>query len=72
MSTKTCYGQAADVLDRLACCLEVETGARNIDQIMNGSILPLLSQEILQRMSEGDLPPTLTLDVNEDAEFEVT
>ena len=34
-------------------CNEVESGARNIDHILTGSMLPALSREVLQRMAEG-------------------
>jgi type VI secretion system protein VasG len=34
-------------------CKEVESGARNIDHILTGSMLPALSREVLQRMAEG-------------------
>lgn len=52
-----------------ARCLEVETGARNIDHIMDGTILPLLSQEILSFMAQGELPETITLSVSEEGHF---
>jgi type VI secretion system protein VasG len=34
-------------------CKEVESGARNVDHILTGSMLPALSGEVLQRMAEG-------------------
>lgn len=34
-------------------CTEVETGARNADHIITGTLLPDLSNEILSRMAEG-------------------
>lgn len=59
-----------EVVDRIAeRCQEVETGARNIDHIMNGSILPMMSGEILVRMGEGELPPEMSLKVSESGEF---
>ena len=36
-----------------ARCTETETGARNIDAVLAGSILPTLSRRILQRMTES-------------------
>ena len=36
-----------------ARCTETETGARNIDAVLAGSILPTLSRRILQRMTEN-------------------
>jgi type VI secretion system protein VasG len=49
-----------------ARCTENETGARNIDAILNGNVLPRMSQEILARMSEGGMPKKARLDVAED------
>jgi type VI secretion system protein VasG len=34
-------------------CKEVETGARNVDHILTGTLLPEVSREILARMAEG-------------------
>ena len=50
-------------------CTEVETGARNIDHIMNKSLLPLLSQQLLSIMAEGEMPDAMTLDVDEKGEY---
>ncbi len=52
-----------------ARCTEVETGARNIDFILRGTIMPLMSQEILSRMSSGAQAAGVTLDVDEAGEF---
>ena len=35
-------------------CKEVESGARNVDHILRGTILPLVSSEILTRMAAGE------------------
>jgi type VI secretion system protein VasG len=35
-------------------CREVESGARNVDHILRGTIMPLVSQEILRRIASGD------------------
>ena len=53
-------------------CTEVETGARNIDYILSGNIMPRMSQEILAHMSEGDLPSAVALDVDKDGSFKMT
>jgi len=37
----------------LARCTEVDTGARNVDHILNGSLLPRIAEEVLGRMAEG-------------------
>jgi type VI secretion system protein VasG len=61
-----------EVVDQIATrCTEVETGARNIDHIMNGTILPLMSREILSRLSEGAMPSEAHLDMAEDGSFKI-
>jgi type VI secretion system protein VasG len=37
----------------LARCTEVDTGARNVDHILNGTLLPAVADEVLGRMAEG-------------------
>jgi type VI secretion system protein VasG len=34
-------------------CTEVDSGARNVDSILNGSLLPELAQHLLTHMAEG-------------------
>jgi type VI secretion system protein VasG len=70
---KTRLSYSPAVVEQIAArCTEVETGARNIDHIMNGTILPQLSRDILARMSEEALPPEIKLDVAEDGGFEIS
>jgi type VI secretion system protein VasG len=37
----------------LARCTEVDSGARNVDHILNGSLLPEVADSVLARMAEG-------------------
>jgi type VI secretion system protein VasG len=37
----------------LARCTEVDTGARNVDHILNGTLLPEVAESVLARMAEG-------------------
>jgi len=61
-----------DVVDQIASrCIEVETGARNVDHILRGTVLPQLSREILTRMSIGEPAAEACLSVAEDASFTV-
>jgi type VI secretion system protein VasG len=67
---KLSYSQ--DVVEQISArCTEVETGARNIDYIMTGSIMPRMSQEILVRMSEGEMPSEVRLGLKEDGSFKI-
>jgi type VI secretion system protein VasG len=64
---------ADSVVDQIAArCTEVETGARNIDYIMSGTILPRMSQEILTRMSTGDMPSAVRLDMDATGGFRIS
>ena len=37
----------------LARCTEVDSGARNVDTILNGTLLPEIADSVLARMAEG-------------------
>lgn len=59
-----------EVVDQItARCTEVETGARNIDYILNGNVLPQLSQMILEKMGTGDMPDKVNMDVDKEGQF---
>jgi len=56
------------VVEQIAArCTEVETGARNIDHIMRGTILPQLSREILARLGDESMPSEVFLEVKDGA-----
>ena len=58
------------VIETIAArCTEVETGARNIDHIIRGTLLPQMSTNLLQKMSEDDLPEKLTVGIGESGDF---
>ncbi len=66
------FTYAAEVVAQIADrCTEVETGARNVDYIMNGAILPQMSRELLARMSEEALPAEVRLSPAEDGAFKI-
>ena len=68
---KLFYSQ--DIVQQIASrCTEVETGARNIDYIMTGSIMPRMSQEILARMGQGEMPSKIHLNLDPEGSFEIT
>jgi type VI secretion system protein VasG len=61
---------APEMIDTIANrCTEVETGARNIDHIITGSLLPMLSTALLEKMSEGPLPGGVRVTVGEGERF---
>ena len=47
----TCDDSVVDTV--LARCTEVDTGARAVDHILNGSLLPVLADHVLGRMAQG-------------------
>jgi len=55
-----------------ARCTEVETGARNIDFILKGTVLPLLSNSLLESMAKNTNPAKAKLDVDAAGEFVAT
>lgn len=42
-------------------CLLPDTGARNVDSLLNQQILPVLSQQLLTYMAAKQKPQSLTL-----------
>jgi len=49
-----------------AACLLPDTGARNVDSLLNQQILPVLSQQLLTHMAAKQKPKSLTLEWNDD------
>jgi type VI secretion system protein VasG len=66
------YGMTTDIDESLydaltAACLLPDTGARNVDSLLNQQILPVLSQQLLSHMATGQKPQRLTLSWSEEA-----
>ena len=55
----------------LARCTEVDTGARNIDHLLNGTLLPALAAQMLGRMAEGKPIQRVKVGVNAKGDFSV-
>lgn len=69
---KMAFTYTGEVVDQIAQrCTEVETGARNIDYILHGTILPKISREILAGMGAEGMPSSVTLGLAEDGSFAV-
>ncbi|ELN0132791.1 type VI secretion system ATPase TssH [Raoultella planticola] len=65
------YGLITCIDDRLydvltAACLLPDTGARNVESLLNQQILPVLSQQLLTYMAAKQKPQFLTLGWSED------
>ncbi|MEM8985877.1 MAG: type VI secretion system ATPase TssH [Pseudomonadota bacterium] len=50
-------------------CTEVETGARNIDHIINRNLLPKISTQVLEMMGEGRSPERLSVGLDDAGAF---
>jgi type VI secretion system protein VasG len=50
-------------------CTEVESGARNVDNILTNSLLPDISRQILGRMAEGEKQHSIHVGIGEDGNF---
>jgi type VI secretion system protein VasG len=51
---KASFTHDSSVVDTVASrCKDVESGARNVDHILTGTMLPAISREVLNRMAEG-------------------
>jgi type VI secretion system protein VasG len=50
-------------------CTEVESGARNVDNILTNTLLPEISKQILGRIAEGEKPKSIHVGIGEDGSF---
>jgi len=53
----------------LARCTEVDSGARNVDHILNGTLLPELAEKVLARMADGVGLRRVRVTTGEDGRF---
>lgn len=53
----------------LARCTEVDTGARNVDHILNGALLPEIAEQVLGRMSQGESIAKIRVTAGKNGEF---
>ncbi|MFH7766982.1 type VI secretion system ATPase TssH [Acinetobacter sp. BSP-28] len=64
-STQVTYSEELTEL-LLSRCTEVDSGARNVDHILNSSVLPALATQILICLAEQNLPKQIFIDVQGD------
>ncbi|RZT10035.1 type VI secretion system protein VasG [Duganella sp. CF402] len=53
----------------LARCTEVDSGARNVDNILNGTLLPEIAESVLARMAEGAAISKIKVSANKQGQF---
>ena len=63
------YGR--DVIDEVAKrCTEVESGARNVDNILTNTLLPDMSRQLLTSLAEGRKLGSVTVSIGADGTFQ--
>lgn len=66
-------GYDETLIDEIARrCTEVESGARNVDNILTNTLLPEVSRQILSRMAEGSRPSSIHVSIGENGQFAYT
>jgi type VI secretion system protein VasG len=56
----------------LARCTEVDSGARNVDNILNGTLLPDIADAVLARLAEGAPVSKIKASANRHGQFKLT
>jgi len=51
-------------------CTEVESGARNVDNILTNTLLPEVSRLLLEKLVEGELPAVIRVGIGAEGSFE--
>src|SRR5207249_1688675 len=60
----------AALIDEVAKrCTEVESGARNVDNILTNTLLPDISRQLLSRMADRQKPSAIRVSVAENGTF---
>ena len=50
-------------------CTEVESGARNVDNILTNTLLPDISRQLLTSLAEGSRPTAIRVSVGENGQY---
>ena len=67
---KATFTYTPELLEQIAQrCTEVESGARNIEQVITHQLLPDLSAEILRLISDGGTLTAVDVGIGPDGEF---
>ncbi|MEQ9508477.1 MAG: type VI secretion system ATPase TssH [Alloalcanivorax xenomutans] len=56
----------------LARCTEVDSGARNVDHILNGTLLPEIAESVLAAMAEGAKIAGIRVTADDNGDFQYT
>ena len=52
-------------------CTEVETGARNVEHVIRGTLMPALSRSLLEKLSAGERPTRVAVGLDTGGDFTV-
>ncbi|MRW85734.1 type VI secretion system ATPase TssH [Pseudoduganella sp. FT26W] len=64
------FSYEASLLDAvLARCTEVDSGARNVDHILNGTLLPEIAQAVLEKMAQEERITRIKVGANSKGQF---
>jgi type VI secretion system protein VasG len=64
------FDHADDVIERIADrCTQVDSGARNIDFILERTVLPRASRALLGHLADETMPERLVLGLDDEGEF---
>jgi type VI secretion system protein VasG len=71
---KANHGAEFDVDDKLvdavlARCTEVDSGARNVDHILTGTLLPQIAEHVLSRMAQGQAVKSIKVRAAKNGDF---
>jgi type VI secretion system protein VasG len=67
---KAAFSYSPAVVDTIASrCKDVDTGARNADHIITGTVLAAISNEVLGRIAEGHPVRKVAVDVDDKSQF---
>ena len=56
----------------LARCIEVDSGARNVDHILNGTLLPEIAAAVLEKMAQGAAITSIAVGADAKGQFNYT
>jgi type VI secretion system protein VasG len=61
---------APELVDHLTeKCSDPETGARNVDHVLRGSLMPTLSRALLEKLTAGEKPTRLAVSLDPQGNF---
>jgi type VI secretion system protein VasG len=70
---KAQFSHSDDLVANIAGrCKEVESGARNVDHILTGSLLPEMSRQVLTRMAAGERISHVHVSIDDKGAFQYT